>query len=70
LLRGKHSGLRLGLPLKGPIRYSRGFAVLVRITLFSPTNSSFYFLFMLFKVGLNNNSDIEISKNSVKITVG
>jgi hypothetical protein len=24
LLRGKHSGLRLGLPLKGSSRYSRG----------------------------------------------
>jgi hypothetical protein len=25
LLIGKHSGLRLGLPLKGSSRYSRGF---------------------------------------------
>jgi hypothetical protein len=49
LLEGKYSGLRLGLPLKGSIRSSRGFAVLVRITLISTTNSPFYFLFMLLR---------------------
>jgi hypothetical protein len=37
------------LPLKGFSRYSRGFAGLVRVTLISTTNSSFYFLFMLLR---------------------
>jgi hypothetical protein len=49
LLRGKHSGLRLGLPLEGFSRYPRGFAGLVRVTLISTTNSSFYFLFMFLR---------------------
>jgi hypothetical protein len=34
------------LPLEGFSRYPRGFAGLVRVTLISTTNSSFYFLFM------------------------
>jgi hypothetical protein len=49
LLRGKHSGLRLGLPHKGFSRYSRGFAGLVRVTLISTTKSPFHFLFMLLR---------------------
>jgi hypothetical protein len=49
LLRGKHSGLRLGLSLEGFNRYPRVFAGLVRVTLISTTNSSFYFLFMFLR---------------------
>jgi hypothetical protein len=63
----KHNGLRLGLPLKCFSRHSRGFAGLVRVTLVSTNNFPFPFLF---RVGLNYNSDLSFSKNSVKITVG
>jgi hypothetical protein len=66
----KHNELRLGLPLKCFSRHLRGFAGLVRVTLVSTINSPFHFLFMNFSVGLNYNSDLNFSKNSVKITVG
>jgi hypothetical protein len=66
----KHNGLRLGMPLKCFSGYSRDFAGLVRVTLFSTINFLFLFLFMLFGVGLNYNSDLTFSKNSIKITVG
>jgi hypothetical protein len=48
LLRGKHSGLRFGLPFKGSLGI-RGFCCLVRATLFSTTNFSFYCPFMLLR---------------------
>jgi hypothetical protein len=71
LLRGKHSGLRLGLPLK----------VLVgtqEFCCFGQGNIYLHYLipsfilpfFYALKVGLNYNSDFKISKNSVKIIVG
>jgi hypothetical protein len=66
LLRGKHSGLRLGLPLK----VLKSFAVLVRVTSISTSKFLLLFSFYALKVGLNYNSDFKISKNSVKITVG
>ena len=69
LLRGKHSGLRLGLPFKGSIGYSR-------VLLFwlgqhySPLLIPLFSFFYALKVGLNYNSDFKFSKNSVKITGG
>jgi hypothetical protein len=70
LSRDKHSGLKLGLPLRCFSRHSRGFAGLVRVTLVSTINSPFPFLFVIFRVGLNYNCDLNFSENYVKITVG
>jgi hypothetical protein len=66
----KNNGLRLELPLKCFSRHSRGFAGLVRVTLVSTINFPFSFSIYDFRVGLNYNSDLNFSKNSVKITVG
>jgi hypothetical protein len=60
----KHNGLRLGLPLKCFSSHSRGFAGLVRVTLVSTIISLFHFFIYDFRVGLNYNSDLNISKNS------
>jgi hypothetical protein len=56
----KHNGLRLGVPLKGFSRYSRGFAGLVRVTLVSTINFLFSSSIYAFRVGLNYNSDLNI----------
>jgi hypothetical protein len=69
LPRDKHNGLRLGLPLKCFSRHPRGFAGFVRVTLVSTISSPFHFSIYNFRVGLNYNSDLNFSKNSVKITV-
>jgi hypothetical protein len=48
-------------------QFTKGF----RMTLISTIHFPFlYFLFMNSSVGLNYNSDLTFSKNSVKITVG
>jgi hypothetical protein len=65
----KHNGLRLGMPLKCFSRYSRGFAGLVRVTLVSTINFLFSSIYA-FRVGLKYNSNLNFSKNSVKIIVG
>jgi hypothetical protein len=59
---GRHSGLRLGLPLKGFSRYSRGFAGLVRVTLISTSNFLFSFSIYAFKVCLNYHSGFNFPK--------
>jgi hypothetical protein len=45
------------------------FAGWVRVTLISIINFTFHFLFMNSSVGLNYNSGLTFSKNSIKITV-
>jgi hypothetical protein len=66
----KHNGLRLGMPLKCFTGYSRGFAGWVRVTLVSTINFLFLFSIYAFRVDLNYNSDLTLSKNFVKIIVG
>jgi hypothetical protein len=58
------------MPLKYFSGYSRGFAGSVRVILVSTIRFPFSFSIHDFRVGLNYNSDLNFSKNPVKITVG
>jgi hypothetical protein len=70
LVENKHSGFVFSLHISVGNFFKKGFASGVRVTQVSIINFPFHFLIMNSSVGLNYNSGLTFSKNSVKITVG
>jgi hypothetical protein len=68
-VRDMHSGFVTWISLRCFSRPLRDFAGWVKMTLLSLLISSFFFLFINSRVGLNYNSDLTYSKNSEKFTV-